>query len=51
MVQTYLQTKLNTITYQRTTRRSTAKGITLKAPFNKKKTYGDLGFTYTTASH
>ena len=47
----YLQTKLNTITYQRTTRRSTTKGITLKAPFNKKKTYGDCGFTYTTASH
>ena len=47
----YLQTKLNTITYQRTTRRSTTKGITLKAPFNKKKTYGDSGFTYTAASH
>ena len=47
----YLQTKLNTITYWRTTRRSTAKGITLKAPFNKQKTYGDRGFTYTAASH
>ena len=32
----YLQAKLNTITYWRTTRRSTTKGITLKAPFNKK---------------
>ena len=46
----YLQTKFNTITYQRTTRRSTTKGITLKAPFNK-KTYSDCGFTYTAASH
>ena len=47
----YLQTKLNTRTYQRTTRRSIAKGITFKAPFNKRKTYGDCGFTYTAASH
>ena len=39
----YLQTKLNTTTYQRTTRRLTTKGITLKAPFNKKKTQGDHG--------
>ena len=41
--QCYLQTKLNTMTYHRTTRRSTTKGITLKAPFNKKNTYGDCG--------
>ena len=47
----YLQIKLNTITYQRTTRRSTTKGITLKAPFNKKKIYGDRGYTYTAVSH
>ena len=47
----YLQTKLNTMTYHRTTRRSTAKGITLKVPFNKKKTQGDRGFTYTAATH
>ena len=47
----YLQTKLNTMTYQRTTRRLTTKGITLKAPFNKKKTQGDPGFTYTAATH
>ena len=47
----YLQTKLKTKTYQRTTRRSTAKGITLNAPFNKRKTYGDSGFTYTAESH
>ena len=47
----YLQTELNTMTYQRTTRRLTTKGITLKAPFNKKKTQGDCGFTYTAATH
>ena len=47
----YLQTKLKTKTYQRTTRRSTAKGITLNAPFNKRKTYADCGFTQTAASH
>ena len=47
----YLQTKLNTMSYQRTTRRSTTKGITLNAPFNKRKTYGDSGFTYTAATH
>ena len=47
----YLQTKLKSKTYQRTTRRSTAKYITLNAPFNKRKTYGDHGFTHTTASH
>ena len=46
-----LKTKLDTMTYQRTTRRSTTKGITLKTPFNKKKTYGDHGFTYTAAIH
>ena len=39
------------MTYQRTTRRSTTKGITLKAPFNKKQTQGDCGFTYTAATH
>ena len=49
--QRYLQTKLNTMTYHRTTRRSTTKGITLKAPFNKKKTQGDCGLTYTAATH
>ena len=49
--QSYLQTKLNTMTYHRTTRRSTTKGITLKAPFNKKKTQGDCGFTYTAGAH
>ena len=37
----YLQTKLKTKTYQMTTRRSTAKDITLNTPFNKRKTYGD----------
>ena len=47
----YLQTKLNTITYHRTTRRLTTKGITLKAPFNKKKTQGNCGFTHTAATH
>ena len=47
----YLQTKLNIMTYHRTTRRWTTKGITLKAPFNKKKTQGDCGFTYTAATH
>ena len=48
----YLQTKLKTKTYQRTTRRPTAKGFTLNALFNKKKkTYGDHGFTHTAASH
>ena len=47
----YLQTKLNTMTYQRTTRRSTTKGITLKAPYNKKKTQDDPGFTYTAVTH
>ena len=47
----YLQTKLNTKTYQRTTSRSTAKGITLEAPFNKRKTYGDYGFPHTAALH
>ena len=34
----YIQTKLKTKTYQRTTKRSTAKSITLHAPFNKRKT-------------
>ena len=47
----YLQAKLITKMYQRTTRRSTAKGITLNAPFNKRKTYGDHGFTHTASSH
>ena len=47
----YLQTKLNTMTYHRTTGRLTTKGITLKAPFNKKKTQGDHRFTYTAATH
>ena len=47
----YFQTKLNTMTYQRTTRRLTTKGITIKAPFNKKKTQCDHGFTYTAATH
>ena len=46
----YLKTKLNT-TYKRTTGRLTTKGITLKALFNKKKTQGDCGFTYTAATH
>ena len=35
----------------RATRRSTAKGITLNAPFKKRKTYGNHGFTHTAASH
>ena len=43
----YLQTKLKTKTYQGNTRRSTTKGITLLASFNKRKTYGDHGFTHT----
>ena len=47
----YLQTKLNTMAYHRTTRRLTTKGITLKVPFNKKKTQGDRGFTYTAATN
>ena len=33
----HLQAKLKTKTYQRTTRRSTAKGITLNALLNKRK--------------
>ena len=47
----YLQTKLNTMTYHRTTRRLTTKGIPLKSPFSKKKTQGDRGFTYIAATH
>ena len=47
----YLQTKLNTMTYHRIPRRLTTEGITLKALFNKKKTQGDCGFTYTAATH
>ena len=47
----YLQTKLKTKTYQRTTRRSTATDIALNVPFNKRKTYGDHGFTHTAASY
>ena len=47
----YLQTKLNTMTYQRTTRRLTTKAITLKAPFNKMKLRVITGFTYTAATH
>ena len=49
--QSYLQTKLNTMTYHRTTRRLTTKGIPLKAPFNKKRTQDNCGFTYTTETH
>ena len=51
MVQAISKQKLNTMIYQRTTRGLTTKGITLKAPFNKKKTQGDPGFTYTAATH
>ena len=51
MVHAIFKTKLNPMMYQRTTRRSTTKGTTLKARFNKKKTYGDHGFTYTAATH
>ena len=47
----YLWRKLNSMTYHRTTRRSTTKGITLEVPFNKKKTQGDCGFSYTAATH
>ena len=39
------------MTYERTTKRLTTKGITLKTPFNKKKTQGNLGFTYGAAAH
>ena len=39
------------MTYHRTTRRSTTKGITLKVPFNKKKTQGDHGFSHITTTH
>ena len=39
-----------TKTYLRTTRRSIAKCETLNVPFNKRKTYGDHGFTHTAAS-
>ena len=46
-----LQAELMTKTYQRSTRRSTAKGITLNAPFHKRKTYVDHGFTLIAASH
>ena len=47
----YLQRKLNSMTYHGTTRRLTTKGITLKVPFNKKKTQGDCGFSHTAATH
>ena len=47
----YLQTKLKIKTYQKTTRRPTAKDITLNTPFNMWKTYGDHGFIHTAASH
>ena len=47
----YLQAKLMAKTYQRTTRRSTAKGITLHTPFNKRETYDDHGFRHAAASH
>ena len=47
----YLQRKLNSMTYHRTTRRSTTKCITLEVPFNKKKTQGDRGFSHTAATH
>ena len=47
----YLQTNLKTKTYQRTTRRATAKDITLNAPVNKRKTYDVHGLTPTAASH
>ena len=47
----YLPRKLNSMTYHRTTRRLTTKGITLKVPFNKKKTQGDHGFSHTAATH
>ena len=47
----YLQSKLNTMTYHRTTRKLTTRDITLKVPFNKKKTQGDCGFSHTAAIH
>ena len=47
----YLWRKLNSMTYHRTTRRSTTKCITLEVPFNKKKTQGDRGFSHTAATH
>ena len=49
----YLLIKLNSMTYHRTTRRSTTwhKCITLEVPFNKKKTQGDRGFSHTAATH
>ena len=47
----YLQRKLKSMTYHRTTRISTTKDITLKVPFNKKKTWGDHGFSHTAATH
>ena len=47
----YLQRKLNSMTYHRTTRRLMTKGITLDVPFNKKKTQGDHGFSHTAAIH
>ena len=51
MDQTTFKQKLINKTYQRTTRRSTVKGISLNVPFNKRKTYGDNGFTHTATSH
>ena len=39
------------MTYMRTTRRLTTKGITLKTPFNKRKTQGNRGFTYAAATY
>ena len=47
----YLETKLKTKTYQRTTRRSTANCITLNVIFIKGKTYGDYELTHTAVSH
>ena len=47
----HLRRKLNSMTYRRTTRRSTTKCITLEVPFNKKKTQGDRGFSHTAATH
>ena len=51
MAQVTSRVKLNSMTYHRTTRRLTTKGITLKVPFNKKKTQGDRGFSHIAAIH
>ena len=51
MVQVTSREKLKSMTCHRTTRILTTKGITLKVPFNIRKTQGDRGFSHTAATH